>query len=174
MEKLKAADIMIPLDKYPHIPYWYTLRRAIVEMEKSEIEIAGKKSLPRVVLIFDEKYQLLGMARRRDILRGLESELVDTGLSESKGQNYILKTDPNLLELLSEKWIQNLKERAERPVSDIMLPITATVEHDDHILKIIYNMVDKNLSLIPVVKDKRIVGVVRSVDVFHEVAKLIL
>ncbi len=174
MEKLTAADIMIPLDKYPHIPYWYTLRRAIVEMEKSEIDIGGKKSLPRVVLIFDEKYQLLGMARRRDILRGLEAEFLDTGSAESKGHAFGVKTDPNLLEIFSEKWIHGLKERAERPVSDIMLPITATVEHDDHILKIIYNMVDKNLSLIPVVKDKRIVGVVRSVDVFHEVAKLLM
>lgn len=174
MQKIRASDIMIPLDKYPHIPYWYTLRRAIVEMEKSEIEIAGKKSLPRVVLIFDEKYQLLGMARRRDILKGLESELWEGGAEGSASHFFGAKADPNLFEILSDKWIKGLKERAERPVSDIMLPITATVEHDDHIMKIIYNMVEKNLSLIPVVKDKRIVGVVRSVDVFHEVAKLIL
>ena len=63
MEMKRAGDIMIPLDEYPHLPYWFTLRQATVELEKSEVEIDGRKSLPRAVLIFDEKYQLMGMAR---------------------------------------------------------------------------------------------------------------
>ena len=72
MENKHVADIMIPLDNYPHIPYWFTLRQAIVEMQNFQLEVEGKKSLPRVLLVFDEAYQLLGTARRRDIMRGLE------------------------------------------------------------------------------------------------------
>ena len=29
MESKTAGDFMIPLDKYPHIPYWFTMREAI-------------------------------------------------------------------------------------------------------------------------------------------------
>ena len=76
MDLKRAGDLMIPLDKYPHLPYWFTLRQAIAEMEKSELEIQGRKSLPRLVLVFDETYKLLGMVRRRDLLRGLEPDFL--------------------------------------------------------------------------------------------------
>ena len=32
MEAKRAGDIMIPLDRYPHIPHWFTLRQAIAEL----------------------------------------------------------------------------------------------------------------------------------------------
>jgi len=51
METKRAGDIMIPLDEYPHIPYWFTLRQATSELDKSEVEIGGRKSLPRVIVI---------------------------------------------------------------------------------------------------------------------------
>ena len=93
MEMKRAGDIMIPLDEYPHLPYWFTLRQATVELEKSEVEIHGRKSLPRAVLIFDEKYQLMGMARRRDIMRGLEPEFLMSRPIESR--NCLLYTSPS-------------------------------------------------------------------------------
>ncbi len=76
---------MIPLDEYPHIPYWFTIRQAMAEMEKTEVGIEDRKSLPRQVLVFNESYELLGMVRRRDILRGLEPEfLADIVLPKRK------------------------------------------------------------------------------------------
>jgi len=41
-------------------------------MEEAEIEVEGRYSLPRVILVTDQKGQLVGHVRRRDILRGLE------------------------------------------------------------------------------------------------------
>ena len=67
-----AKDIMIPLNKYPHIPHTLTLREAVAEMELSVVEVGGLKSLPRALLVFDDDQQLLGVVRRRDILRGLD------------------------------------------------------------------------------------------------------
>jgi predicted transcriptional regulator len=40
-------------------------------------------------------------------------------------------------------------------------------------MKVIYEMVDNNLSLLPVLKAGKVVGVVRSVGVLHEVAKIL-
>ena len=65
MNLYRAGDIMIPLNKYPHIPHWFTMRQALAEMEHTELEIGGRGSLPRVVLVFDEEYALLGIVRRR-------------------------------------------------------------------------------------------------------------
>ncbi|MBI5117786.1 CBS domain-containing protein [Candidatus Poribacteria bacterium] len=174
MELKRAGNIMIPLDRYPHIPYWFTLRQAIAEMEKSELETNGRKSLPRILLVFDEAYKLLGMVRRRDILRGLEPKFLTSEPLEYRKKLFNVKVDPTLFELSSEKMVKGIREQAERPVSEVMLPIVATVDYADNIIKVIYEMVDNNVSLLPVLQDQKVVGVVRSVDVFHEAARILL
>ena len=174
MKKVHAGAIMIPMDEYPHIPYWFTLRQAMVEMEGSELERNGRKSLPRVILVFNEKYELLGMVRRRDILRGLEPEFLSQKSLSYRRKLFDVKVDPNLSELSFDKVIAGVRERAERPVSDIMIPIEATVDYEDHIVKVIYEMNLHNLSILPVLKDNKVVGVVRTVDIFHEIAKDVL
>lgn len=173
MDLKTAGEIMIPLDQYPHLPYWFTLRQAIAEMEQSEFDVGGRKSLPRVVLVFDEEYRLLGIVRRRDILRGLEPSF----LSQPDGQrpgDYNQFQDPNLAELSLDRLMAGIRERAERTVRDVMLPIKATADHDDHIMKLIYVMVANDIHLLPVLKDGSVTGVVRTVDVFQEVAQLLL
>ncbi len=174
METKRAEEIMIPLDRYPHIPYWFTLRQAIAELRASQIEVQGRKSLPRAVLVFNKAYELLGIVRRRDILRGLEPSFLAAESVEYRRRLFEVKIDPNLSELSSEKMMRGIREQAERPVSDVMLPIAATVDHDDHIMKIIYEMVKNDMSMIPVLKEDRVVGVVRSVDVLHEISDIVL
>jgi len=177
MKKIKAGDIMIPLDKYPHIAHWFTLRQAMAEMEHSVLDIGGRKSLPRVVLVFDEKYQLLGMVRRRDILRGLEPDfLIEKSLEERKKMfDFSPESAESYLSLVSfEKIMEGVLTRAERPVSEVMIPIVGTADFNDHIVKVVYEMNANKFSLLPVLKDGRVVGVVRTVDVFHEFAKVLL
>ncbi len=174
MRLVTVGDVMIPLEKYPHIPYWYTLRQAIVEMEKSEIDMHGRKSLPRVVLVFNESDQLLGMVRRRDILRGLEPKFLLANPIQYRKKLFDVKIDPNLSLLSSDKLIKGILEQAERPVSDVMIPVEHMANYEDHIFKVIYEMNEHDLSLMPVVKDNHIVGVIRSVDIFHEVSSQIL
>ncbi len=174
MEMKRAGDIMVPLDEYPHLPYWFTLRQATAELEKSEVEIHGRKSLPRAVLIFDEKYQLMGMARRRDIMRGLEPEFLMGRPVESRKTLFDVKVDPNLSEFSYDKLLNGIRRQAERPIGDVMRPIVVTVDVEDHLGKVIYEMVDRGLSILPVLKEGKVVGVVRSVDAFHEIAEILL
>jgi predicted transcriptional regulator len=55
-----------------------------------------------------------------------------------------------------------------------MRPIKETVDYEDHLGKVIYEMVDNSLSFVPVLKEGKVVGVVRTVDVFREVASIVL
>ena len=173
METKRAGEIMIPLDQYPHIPYWFTLRQAIAEMEKSQLEVGDRKSLPRTILVFNEAYELLGMVRRRDIFRGLEPHFLASKPLEYRKKLFDVQVDPNLSELPSGRMIEGIREQSGRQVSEVMIPIVATVDYEDHIMKIIYEMVDKDLSLIPVLQERRVAGVVRSVDVLHEIAQIV-
>jgi len=174
MEIKRAGDLMIPLSDYPHIPYWFTLREAVAMLERSVIDVGGRQSLPRSFLVFNEAYELLGILRRRDILRGLGPRfMLEKGPRHPKSL-FEIKADPSLLEMDYDKALSGLEERAGRPVAEFMSPVTRTLQFDDHLMTIVYDMVDADMSMIPVLKDGAVVGVVRSVDVLNEVGRLVL
>jgi predicted transcriptional regulator len=81
-----------------------------------------------------------------------------------------VEIDPNLPELSHDRTIARMKKRANKLVEDFMLPIKATIQADDHIMKAVNEMVDRNVSLLPVMEGDEVVGVVRSVEVLYEVA----
>jgi CBS domain-containing protein len=170
MEIRQAGDIMIPLDKYPHIPYWFTMRQALAEMEHTEFDIGGRKSLPRVVLVFDEEYNLLGIVRRRDILRGIEPDYLAKTLADGIGKKKYQETTG---EAAVQKVQDFIKERVERPVSDVMMRLESAVDFEDNIAEIAAKIVDNNVSLMPVLKDGEVVGVVRTVELIDELARAV-
>jgi CBS-domain-containing membrane protein len=174
METKRAIDLMIPLSEYPHMPYWFTLRQAMATLRSSRIEVGGRVSLPRAFLVFNEAYDLLGVVRRRDILRGLQARFPERKRWSYARKLFDVKADPDFLELSDANVASQIRERAERPVGDVMQPIKVTLQHDDHLMKIICEMVENNLSMIPVLREGSVVGVVRSVDVLDEVSKLVL
>lgn len=174
MELKRAREIMVPLDHYPHIPYWFTIRQAMAEMETAEISVRGRTSIPRVVLVFDETYRLMGFVRRRDILRGLLPSFLGEQKPKSQRAAFDMVADPNLSEVFSEEEANEIRNLADQPVSTVMNPIVLTVDQDDHVLKVIHDIVVNNYYMLPVVEDGKVVGVVRSLDVLHEMAKLVL
>ncbi len=68
-------DLMIPLKDYPHVPSRYTLDQVVTILREAAIKFAGSFE-PRAVLVFDEKSQLLGILTLKDIVRGLEGDIV--------------------------------------------------------------------------------------------------
>ena len=166
----RAQDIMIPLENYPHLPHTSTILQAVEVMERAEIVYKGKKSLPRALIIFDQDFHPLGIVRRRDILRGIEPKFLRGMSVHHRKMMFEVEVDPDLADLGGGRLARAVQEQARVRVTEVMKNIRTTVKHDDIIAKIIYKMVHEDLNLIPVVKDARVIGVVRSVDVFHEVA----
>ncbi|MDH4348899.1 MAG: hypothetical protein OEW17_08845, partial [Gemmatimonadota bacterium] len=111
--------------------------------------------------------------RRRDIMRGLEPKYLVVQPLEYRKKLFDVAVDPNLSELSYDRVITGIREQASRPVSDVMQPIEAVLQADDHIMKAIYEMVSQDLTLIPVVDGKQLVGVVRSVELFHELVQVL-
>ena len=173
----RAAEIMIPLDKYPWVRVGDSLKHAVSVIEEAQLEVGLRRSLPRVLLVFDSKDELAGVVRRRDIMRGLEPEFLLDHPLEYRVRLFEVAIDPHLTELSGdaslEMVVKGLQEQGKRPVADVLRPISATLKPDDPIMKVIYEMVSLNESLIPVVDGQEVLGVIRSVDVFHELAQLL-
>ena len=169
----RVKEIMIPVEQYPSVRDRATLREAIVKMEEAVLEVELRKSLPRVLLVFDEINVLVGTVRRRDIMRGLEPKFLLSKPLEYKKKLFDIAVDPNLAELSYDRVVRGIREQANRPVSDVMSPIEAILDADDHVMKAVQAVVALDVSLIPVLQRGKLLGVVRSVEVFHELAQLV-
>ena len=174
METRSIGDIMIPLEDYPHLPVWSTLREAIQIMHGAEIKHRGRVSLPRTVLLFDLDGSIAGTVRRRDLMRGLEPEFLVSEPLEYRKKLFDVDVDPNLSEMSYDKMIKGIREQADRPVTDILRPIETTINVQDHLMKAIYELVGRGLTVLPVLDRGKVVGVIRTVDVFHELAEIVL
>ena len=176
MIKKLAHDIMIPIEKYPNIFPGATIKEAIVEFEHAFLNVDGQMSLPRALLVIDKQHSLLGMVRRRDILKALEPRFMQPMAHHHPKELVDIEGDPDLIALSAGKIINSIKAQAGQKIDDIMLPadLMFTANYNDHIAKIIYVMAIRDLNLLPVMQDGKVVGVVRSVDVFHELAHILL
>lgn len=168
-----VREIMIPIERYPSVRDRATLREAVAVIEEAQLEVERRKSLPRVVLVFDEIHVLVGYLRRRDIMRGLAPRFILSTPLDYPMKLFDVAIDPNLSELSYDRLTQGVRQQGERPVSDVMQPIETILQADDHVLKAVNEMVSLDLALIPVLEGGRLVGVVRSVDAFHELARLL-
>src|SRR4030066_154773 len=121
-EPKKVKDLMIPLEDYPHIPYWFTLRQAMAIVREAAVKFVGSFD-PRAVLVSDEKYQLMGILTLRDIIKGLEPRFMQ--------ESGLVKSDPNLAVLMGDLFGPGLKEASQKQVSEVMSPIKITVQGSD-------------------------------------------
>ena len=110
-------------------------------------------------------------------MRGLEPNFLVNQPLEARVKFFEVGVDPHLSELSKEvdieRVVKGLRDQGSRPVGDVLRPISTSLGPDDQIMKAVYEMVSLNESLVPVVEGEQVIGVVRSVDVFHEMALLL-
>jgi len=165
-----VKDVMIGIFEYPHVPYWFTVNQTIGIIRVSFLT-AKKYVEPLAVLVFDEKYNLMGTLTLKDILRGLEPRFMT---ASEKVQGY-KEREPELSLIWDTLFSKQSKELAEKPVSDVMVPAKHFVEPGDPITKAAYLMVHQDLVLLPVLENKKkFVGLVRMIEVFDEISNTIM
>jgi len=171
MSEMKSIkDIMMDVFEFPHIPYWFTIRQAIGIIKKSLL--SSEKCLhPMVVLVFDEKYNLVGTLSLKEILRGLEPKFL-----KPIAKVQVPEEDESGLSLIWDTLFdKQSRAAAERPVSEVMIPTKFFVQPNDPITKAAYLMVHNDLVLLPVLEEKKkFVGLVRMVEIFDELSNAIL
>ncbi len=163
---------MVPLDKYPHVDTDCTLGEATRVLSEWHIDMHGSLSMPRILLVFDGEGHLVGMARRRDLLRGLAPSFLVESRADHPELLFDVDVDPNLSDLLSGHAGPKLRARAEAPVSEIVEPMDVTAAPDDPLIRIIGQMVRHDMAHVPVIEDDHVVGVLRTIEVLEAVAHI--
>ena len=168
-----ARELMVPLEAYPHVAEDCTLGEALHTMSCAHIHMHGESSQPRMLLVFDANNVLIGMLRRRDILRGLSPRWFFGADSSHPEDVFDTDLDHNISEVLSDKAVSRFRERAEFSICDYVQGISGVVEADDSLIRLVNVMVKKGYHMLPVVDEERALGVVRSVEVMWAVRELL-
>jgi len=165
-----VKNVMMGIFDYPHIPYWFTIAQAIRIVKASFINPKNYLE-PMAILVFDEKYNLMGTLTLKDMLRGLEPRF----LKQSTKAQVPEEDESGLSVIWDSLFNQESKELAEKPVSEIMVPAKQFVKPNDPLTKAAYIMLHHDLVLLPVLENKtKFVGLVRMVEIFDEISNAIL
>ncbi|KWT78991.1 MAG: CBS domain-containing protein [Nitrospirota bacterium] len=159
----RVKDLMKDIFEFPHIPYWFTIRQAIGIIKSAGLE----KAHQIVVLVFEEKYHLVGTLGIKEILMGLEPVY----LKSSSFEHTAPEGDIALSLVWDTMFDMSNKELLQKPVSDILYPIENFAGIDDHLAKAAHTMLRNDLFLLPVLENKRkLVGIVTLLDIFNELS----
>ncbi|MBI5196197.1 MAG: CBS domain-containing protein [Nitrospirae bacterium] len=165
-----VQDLMMDVFEFPHIPYWFSIKQAMGVTKKSLL-VDEKCIRPLAILVFDEKYNLVGTLSLKDILKGLEPKfLKPTAKAQVPAEN-----EAGLSLLWDTFFDEKSRELSEKPISEVMVPAKVFVEPGDPITKAAYLMLHNDLVLLPVLENKKkLVGVVRLIEIFDEISNIIL
>lgn len=147
MNAVTARNLMTDVFAFPHIPYWFTLRQAVGILKNSLLKEGSVD--PPVVLVFDEKYNLVGILALDNLLKGMRplfGEAEDAAPAPGSAGEWTV-----------------------RPVGTLMVPAKIFVEPETSIAETARVFVGAGLPLLPVLENRRkLVGVVRAREIFRE------
>jgi CBS-domain-containing membrane protein len=151
----KVSDLMINVFDYPHLPYWFSICQAI-EIMKISFPNSGPRPDPVAILVFDEKYNLIGIVTQKELLIGLEPKCRQS----ENGKDNECDIEENLFK-------RDLSKADQRPVSEIMVPVRHFIGPGESAAKAAFIMITHGLFILPVLEDQRnLVGLVRLSDLF--------
>jgi len=163
-EETQVKELMVNIFDYPHVPYWFSIGQAI-QLVKMSTAGHGERPDPVVILVFDEKYNLVGTLDRHDLLRGLGPELWRSAPEASD-----LQADESD-DSLAGDFRSEAEQKVERPVSEVMVPVRYFVEPDDLVTRAALLMVRHDLLLLPILEGKKkFVGLIRMAEVFDNLS----
>jgi len=158
----RVGDIMVPAEEYSRISSTCTFKQAVRVMYDSFYKTGNMSGTGhQSVLVYDEDNQLAGLITFRAIMEAVEPSFLKMSL-----------TIPGFFEgIFSNKCTQE----ANRRITEIMIPIKEiTIKKEDTLLKAIHLMLNNKLNSLPVVNHhNRVIGMVRNVEIFREIANTI-
>jgi len=174
----KAADVMLPPERYPHCRIGCTIREAIVALSASAVRLEdGHFMVPRYVLILDDDDRLVGVVSRRELLKGLVPHLVQDREAEAHIREFV-PFGGGMPSELAIRWTSLFSkaaiEAARQPTKSVMVPIKGTVQVDDSLSTVISTMLHNGIDLVPVLDGSKVAGVVLMTNIFDIVAQFVM
>ena len=170
IEKM-AGDIMIPLEMYAQIPLDSTIRDAIKALEKAMRHLMATDRL------MDTGHRSVVVTNLDGSVAGLLSPL---DLIDAVRPEYLSAPKPSMADSLQYSamfwqglFTSRVKEIMDRPVTDYMTEHIPVIDAGANLMDVANTMVTLQARRMLVQKGNADVGVVRELELFYEIAKII-
>lgn len=157
---MKVREVMVPVEEYPVIYESARVADAIDSLSRSFHEKGGTWYGFQSLLVLDRKERLVGILTLRGLLKAFKLQAL---------YEHLLKGDPAAL-----MFVKPFSNDMEITVKDIMRPLKlVTVQQESSILEAVQIICRKKVNSLPVMEGKRLVGIVRTMDLFWSVGELL-
>jgi len=175
----KVKDIMIPLEHYAVIGPNETLFAAILSLRHSYCQVETNfctEAGPRTILVINASGELVGILDFQSILKVLVPEVagkLSAKLMALEVSVVFAEAGAERLDIAREDIAARIRRNAEVPVRAIMRKNKGHIEADAELMEALKLIFRKKITMLPVFDQKRVVGVVRYVDLFLAVADMV-
>lgn len=179
MEAVRVKDIMVPIDEYTNVSQEATLYEAIVALGKAQVNFDQAHYHHRAVLVLSDDGQVVGKLSQMDVIRGLEPGYRNKdNFPEIKHWALSRATLAAMMEDL-KLWQEPLKDICRKSASIHVRDIMYTpeegeyVDQDASLNEAIHQLVVGSHQSLLVLKDNRVTGILRLVDVFSALLQIV-
>jgi len=177
MKTINVKDLMVPLEEYATVSEEATLFEAVVALEKAQetLDRTRFKYLHRAILVYDKKKNIVGKISQLDVLKALEPKYGDMGDQQSISRfgfsQKFLQSLREQFSLLDRPFDEACKKAAQVKVKTFMhVPAEGEYVPEDATLDVaIHRLVMGHHQSLLVIREKKIVGIIRLTDVFAEI-----
>ena len=159
-------DIITPLDRYPRLNENKTLYDAIQAFKSFHKDKQGGLCAA-VLLVLNDKNQLVGKLTLVEIMNGLIPRLVDVttaGKFEGKGEAF-----PNLSFLYEDSTFSACGKNQLKTIKSLLKAIDFSLPADTNILKALVMMSHENDFNVPVTDKEEIIGMLCLEKIFNSI-----
>jgi predicted transcriptional regulator len=176
MDKMKVRELMVPTDRFPKISDNASLFDALSALEKAQEAFLSGKAEQRIMLVEDEKNQIIGKISPIDLFKGLEKNYNKVNVEETLdkfGLKYIwtaMRKDYNLWE---SPFKDLCRKAGDVHVKDFVnIPGEGqTIDVEDSLSKSFHLFVVNRHDTLFVMEKNQFVGLLRFSDVYSQVSQ---
>jgi predicted transcriptional regulator len=173
--KKKVEDLMVPIEKYAVTTAESSLREAVSKLEEGFLKVDPSER-HRTILVLDQSMKLVGIIDFRRIIEVLIPECSEKLRKKLEDLGLALRSIRSPLEDLEEagaKFKNRVMNNAETRVADVMLRTRGSVQMGADLVEAIKIKCSNKLTVLPVYNGDKLVGVLRDVDVFLNIAEIL-
>lgn len=163
----KVKDIMTPIYDYPVVSSTATIRDTVRVMVGSYKWQENKPRTGRRRVFVVEDNELVGTFGLPELFAAIAPGYLRHSLQGSF-KAFAVWSSPVFWEGMFAEACQGV---ADQQVKKHMIPVEFYVDHNDNILKASHQMTKHKADAVAVKRDGRLVGMVRSADIFQEISR---
>ncbi len=157
-----VRDLMKPLEFFSTVSADTNVKNAVYILKNS----SANDRIATHLLVFENK-TLIGIVGTRELLSAIEPPNIEE--KWYRGWNISAWARPVFL---SGLFTSRCLEIAEKPVRDIIRPITTTLNENSSLSEAAYQLYKSNRNALPVVSNGLVIGLLRGIDLVGEMSQI--